>query len=44
MCWLQASFSATEQLQALRDLLSTCLQPGLPAWHLYTTPPKQVQE
>ena len=40
----QASFGATERLQALRELLAACLRPGLPKWHLYTTPPKQVSQ
>ena len=39
---IQAEFKPLEPLSALQQLVQLCVQPNLPKWHLYVTPPKQV--
>ena len=38
---IQAEFKPLESLSALSNLVQQCIQPGLPKWYLYVTPPKQ---
>ena len=39
---VQAEFKPLEPLSALQKLVQQCVQPNLPSWYMYVTPPKQV--
>ncbi len=39
---VQAEFKPLEPLSALQKLVQQCVQPELPKWYMYVTPPKQV--
>lgn len=39
---IQAEFKALETLAAVHSLIQQCLDPGVPKWYMYVTPPKQI--
>lgn len=39
---VQAEFKPLEPLSALQKLVQLCVQPEVPKWYMYVTPPKQV--
>ena len=39
---IQAEFKPLETLSSLQNLVQQCIQPTLPKWYMYVTPPKQV--
>ena len=39
---IQAEFKALETLAAVHSLVQQCLDPGVPRWYMYVTPPKHI--